>query len=143
MKKKEVFIKIILIIGTVLVWLPILAPVLLSVYSGIKERMFLFDYLMPIELFTSALVGGGLILWAALWARARRRLISWCFGIMLVLRIGVDVIGLALRESTLTGWWTSLLYTSIVAYSIIIVVIGVGGVLLLVDIFKSHTSKIL
>jgi hypothetical protein len=66
MKKKEVLAKILAIVGSALVWLPILAPVLLSILIIIKEHMFGFDYLMPAELFPVTLVGGGLLIWAAL-----------------------------------------------------------------------------
>jgi hypothetical protein len=43
MEKKGVLTKILAIVGTVLVWFPILAPVLLSVAVIITERMFRFD----------------------------------------------------------------------------------------------------
>jgi hypothetical protein len=58
MEKKGGVTIILAILGTVLVWFPILAPVLLSVAAIIKERPFRFDYLMPAELFPAALVGG-------------------------------------------------------------------------------------
>ncbi len=41
-----------------------------------RERIFRFDYLMPAELFPATLVGGGLLIWAALRAHSRRRLIG-------------------------------------------------------------------
>jgi hypothetical protein len=62
MEKKDVLTKILAIVGTVLVWIPILAPVVFSVIRFIAQRRFRFDYLMPAELFPAALVGGGLLL---------------------------------------------------------------------------------
>jgi hypothetical protein len=144
MEKKGVLTKILAIVGTVLVWFPILAPVLLSVAVIIKERMFRFDYLMPAELFPAALVGGGLLIWAALRARSRRRLIGWGLGIAVGLLVGGQVLavvtGLASGETEPTGWWWALVLASIVVYSLALVVIGVGGVLLLRDLFKPPRS---
>jgi hypothetical protein len=140
MEKKGVLTKILAIVGTVLVWFPILAPVLLSVAVIIKERMFRFDYLMPAELFPATLVGGGLLIWAALRARSRRRLIGWGLGIAVGLLVGGQVLavvtGLASGETEPAGWWWALVLASIVVYSLALVVIGVGGVLLLRDLFK-------
>ena len=76
MEKKGSLTKTLAVVGTVLVWIPVLAPILFAAASLIQAGMFRFDYLMPAELFPVALVGGGLLLWAALRARARRGLIG-------------------------------------------------------------------
>ena len=76
MAKKDSLTKALAVVGTVLVWIPILAPALFSAAFLIRTRMFRFDYLMPAEIFPVALVGGGLLLWAALRARSRRGLIG-------------------------------------------------------------------
>jgi len=140
MEKKGVLTKILAIVGTMLVWFPILAPVLLSVAVIITERMFRFDYLMPAELFPATLVGGGLLIWAALRARSRRRLIGWGLGIAVGLLVGGQVLavvtGLASGEAEPAGWWWALVLASIVIYTLALVVIGVGGVLVLRDLFK-------
>ena len=140
MEKKGVLTKILAIVGTMLVWFPILAPVLLSVAVIIQERMFRFDYLMPAELFPATLVGGGLLIWAALRARSRRRLIGWGLGIAVGLLVGGQVLavvtGLASGETEPAGWWWALVLASIVIYTLALVVIGVGGVLVLRDLFK-------
>ena len=65
-EKRGVFTKILAIAGTVLVWIPLLAPVLFSMIFSVKSGMFRMDYLMPAELFYFALLGGVLLLWAAL-----------------------------------------------------------------------------
>jgi len=144
MEKKGVFTKILAIVGTALVWFPILAPVLLSVAAFITERVFRFDYLMPAELFPAALVGGGLLLWAALRAHSRRGLIGWGLGIAAGLLVGGQVLavvtGLASGESEPAGWWWALVLASLAVYSLALVVIGVGGVLLLYDLFELPRS---
>jgi len=144
MNRKGVLTKILAIAGTALVWFPILAPVLLSAAVIIQERLFRFDYLMPAELFPVALVGGGLLIWAALRARSRRGLIGWGLGIAVSLLVGGQalavVTGLASGETEPGGWWWALVLALIVVYSLALVVIGVGGVLLLRDLFKTPRS---
>jgi hypothetical protein len=76
MGNKGVLTKILAVIGTVLVWIPILAPILLTIAELIRTGMFRLDYLMPAELFPLALVGGGLLLWAALRRRRFRGMIG-------------------------------------------------------------------
>jgi hypothetical protein len=144
MEKKGVFTKILAVVGTVLVWFPILAPILLSVVAFITQRVFRFDYLMPAELFPAALVGGGLLIWAALRARSRRGLIGWSLGIAAGLLVGGQelsvVTGLASGATEPSGLWWALVLASLAIYSLALVVIGVGGALLLRDLFKPSRS---
>jgi len=143
-KEKGVLTRILAIAGTVLMWFPILAPVLLSIVAVIGEGVFRFDYLMPAELFPIVLIGGGLLLWAALRAHSRRGLIGWGLGIATGLLVGGQVLavvtGLASGRIEPTGWWWALVLGSIAVYTLALVVIGVGGVLLLRDLFKTAQS---
>ena len=140
MEKTSILTRILAIVGTVLVWFPILAPVLLSVARIIQGRIFLFDYLMSAELFPVAMAGGGLLLWAALRARSRRGIIGWGLGIAVSLLVGGQalavVTGLASGDTEPTGWQWALVLASIGIYSLALVVIGVGGVLLVRDLIK-------
>jgi hypothetical protein len=144
MEKKGVLTKILAVAGTVLVWFPILAPVLLSVAVIITRRMFRFDYLMPAELFPVALAGGLLLIWAALRARSRQRLIGWGLVIAAGLLVGGQalavVTGLASGETEPVGLWWALVLASLVIYTLALVDMGVGGVLLLRDLFRTSRS---
>ena len=140
MEKKNVLPKILVIAGTVLVWLPILAPVLIFIAMIIKDSRFIFDYLMPVELFLFALVGGGLLLWAALWTRSHLKLTGWGLGIAIGLRIGLELL-VFLRDRTsgetkLTDLWNVLLLVWTIAISVSIIFIGIGGVMLLRKLFR-------
>jgi hypothetical protein len=140
-KKKNVFTKILAIAGTVLVWFPILAPFLLSVAVIFTHHVFRFDYLMPAELFPFALVGGGLLIWAALRAHSRLKLIGWGLGLAAGLLVGGQMLavvtGLASGETEPTGWPWLLVLASLVVYSLALVVMGLGAILLLNDLFKT------
>ena len=140
MEKRGVFTKILAILGTALVWFPLLAPVLIGVVFFINTRTLRFDFLMPVELFMVALIGGGLLIWAALRARSHWRLIGWGLGIAAGLLVGsqalAELTGLASGEIEPAGWVGALVLASLVVYSLAIVAIGIGGLLLLRDLFK-------
>ncbi len=140
MKKQDVLTKILAVAGTALVWFPILTPILLSVVFIITSHIFRFDYLMPAELFPFALAGGGLLIWAAVRERSRPKLIGWGLGIAAGMLVGGQelavVTGLASGETEPTGIWWMLVIASLVIFLLALVAVGVGGVLLLCDLFK-------
>jgi hypothetical protein len=141
MEKKNTFTKVLAIAGTSLVWLPILAPMLFSVAAFINMRIFRFDYLMPAELLPVVLVGGGLLIWAALRARSRGKLIGWSLGsavgLLVLGQVLAVVTGLASGKAEPSGLRWALVISFLAAYVLAVIVSGVGGVLLLRDLFKS------
>jgi hypothetical protein len=140
MENKGTLTKILAITGMVLVWFPLLAPVLLSVVLFVQAGMFRFDYLMPAELFPVALGGGLLLLWAAIRARSRRAVIGWGLGIAVGLLFGSQalavVTGLASGEIEATGWQWALVLGSLIVYILALIAVGVGGILLLKDLYR-------
>jgi hypothetical protein len=142
MENKNVLTKVLAITGTVLVWFPILAPIILSTIVFMVERIFRFDYLMPAELFPFALVGSGLLLWAALRAHSWTKLVGWGLGIAIFMLFGGQGIavltGLASGEIEPIGWIWGLVLASLAIYSLALIFIGAGGVLLLRDLFRKH-----
>ena len=134
------------IVGTVLVWLPVLAPFVFSLLGFFRRGFFNFDYLMPAELFLVFLVGGGLLLWAALRARSHRAVIGGGLGAAVVL-LGASmalavVSGLATGTARPEGWPWFLVLASIAIYTLAIVVIGVVGVLLVRDLYKPQAPAV-
>ena len=133
--------KILAILGTILVWFPIQAPLLLAAVSVVQTGNAQVDYLMPAELFPVALAGGIMLIWAARRARAQRKIIGWSLGIavgaLLVGALLTTVTGLASGETALEGLWWAFLIIPLVVYSLGLVVTGVGGVLLLLELFRS------
>jgi hypothetical protein len=146
MGKKLVFTKILAIGGTVLVWLPILMALFFSAERLITRRHFNLDYLLPLELFPVILIGGGLLLWAALRVRSFIKWIAWGLGMavgLLILSQGLAVVlGLASGEAEPSGWRFALVISCVVVYSLAVIFMGVGGGLLIRDLFKaSQTVK--
>lgn len=144
MGRRGVFIKILAIVGTSMVWFPVLAPVIFSLTSAISDRMFRFDYLMPAELFPFVIVGVGALVWAAVLTRRYRKLILCGLSIMIASIVSGQVFavvtGLASGETEPVGWPWALVLSSIIIYTLSIVMVGVGGILLLYDIFRAHQS---
>ncbi|MFN8497224.1 MAG: hypothetical protein U0641_05150 [Anaerolineae bacterium] len=141
MKRRDSLTKILAVAGTVLMWLPFLAPVLLAIGVTMTRGRFLFDYLMPAELFPAVLGGGALLLAAAVRMRSRRALIGGALGIAVgALAAGqalAVVTGLASGETGPSGWPWALVLGSLAAYSLAVAAMGIGGLLLLRDLFRT------
>jgi len=139
-ENKDKLTKILAIAGTILVWLPMLAPAVFAMIRLIQARRFLFDFLMPAELFPVTLAGGLLLLWAAFRARSRRRIISWGLGIAIGLLVASQalavVTGLASGETEMGGWQSALVLVLFAGFWLGLLGVGVGGVLLVRDLSK-------
>jgi len=106
----------------------------------IRSGMLRFDYLMPAELFPSALLGGVILLWAAVRAHSQQKLIGWGLTLAAVLLFGGQAVaiitGLASGRTEPTPLLIALVLTPIMIYALLLAVIGVGGVQLVHDLFK-------
>jgi hypothetical protein len=144
MEKKNGLTKIQAIFGTVLIWFPVLAPFILGLGSLIWDGMFRFDYLMPAELFPSALLGGAILFWAGMRARLYHKQIGWGMVAAVALLFGGQALavvsGLASGETEPTPLLIRLVLTPIIIYALILAAVGVYGVLLSRDLFKQPTQ---
>lgn len=140
MNRKAFFTKLIAVIGTVLVWLPLLAPLLLSLGLWLKERIFRFDYLMPAELFVFVLAGGLLLLWAAWRAHSRLKPIAWGLGVAAGMLVGGQAIavaaGLASGAREPAGWAWTLLLASLAGFWLALILLCLGAVGLLTALLR-------
>jgi len=102
--------------------------------------MFLFDYLMPAELFPIILIGSLLLLWATLRARSQRKPVVWGLIAMGVFLIGItaiaEVTGLASGAVEAEGWPRVLVIASIILYTLAVIEIGITGVFLLRNLYR-------
>jgi len=100
---------------------------------------------MPAELFPFALVGGGLLVWAALRAHVRLPLIAWGLGLSAAFLIGGQLLavvtGLASGETEPAGFWWVLVLAMIVANSLALLLLAIGGSLLLRDLYSDTRQQ--
>jgi len=132
MEKKATLSKILAIVGTVLVWIPIVAPVVFGFVSLGMDGIYRFDYLMPAELGILAFVGGALLLWAAIRARSRQGITAWGLGIA----AGSIAVLMAFGDVEPGSFEWAIVIGLLSTYSLAIVVMGIGGVWLCRDLFK-------
>ncbi len=134
--------RILAIFGTVLAWLPILAPIVLAFVALFRVGRFIFDYLMPAELFAIVLLGGALLIGSAVRAQSRRALIICSLVVATVLLFGSQALavetGLTSGTREPSGIWYALVIAGITIMDLAVVAMGVGGALLVRDLFSPH-----
>ncbi|HOB44032.1 MAG: hypothetical protein WBL79_10750 [Bacillota bacterium] len=142
MDRKDVLTRILAILGTVLVWTPILFTVLTSIVGTISSRVFRFDYLMPAELFPIAFVGALLLLWAARRAKSHQKLIGWGLGGSVAFLAGGQlyavITGLASGVTEPAGCVWAVALASIALYSLALVMTGIAGMSLVRWLYLSQ-----
>ena len=142
MEKQSLLTRMLAIVGSVLVWLPLVAPLLFGLIRLIAGGPFRFDFLMPAELFPVVLVGALLLIWAAARAHSYRALIAGGAGLAVVLLVGGQalavVTGLASGATEPQGISWALVVIALVLYIVAVMAVGVGGILLLRRLFKTR-----
>lgn len=142
MNEKRVFTKVLAIAGAVLVWFPLLAPVLLTLMFLLQTGEFRFDFLMPAELFLFALAGGVLLVWTAVREQLSYKLIVWALVAAVVLLVGSQafavVTGLASGETEMAGLVFVVVLAMLAAFTLSLIVLGIGGLLLLRNVFRGQ-----
>ena len=137
MNKRDALSKILTTVRILMVWVPILAPVFLGFISLGTNGIYRFDYLIPAELGLVIFIGGVLLFWVAIRAKSQRGIIAWGLGIAIgaitLLNTFGDVEPGSLRWAIVVGL--------LIIYSLAIVVLGVGGVLLWRNLDKKGISS--
>lgn len=145
MQKKTILTKILAVMGCVLAWLPLAAPVFFSVAHLAQGGPFHFDYLMPAELFPAALLGGLLLLVVSLRMHQHVRVIAWGLGSMLALLVGSQALavvsGLASGRIDASGPWFVLVLTMLGGYILALVVVAVTGIRLARGLFARPAAE--
>lgn len=130
MEKKDALAKGPAMIGTMLVWIPVFAPVILGFISFVTDGVYRFDYLLPAELGILVFIGGILLLWGAIRAKSRQGIVSWTFGIAVV-----SILVLITFGDVMPGSWEWMVVVGLlIAYSLAVVGMGVGGIFLWRDL---------
>jgi hypothetical protein len=140
-KRRDVFTKMLAVAGTTLAGLPVLAPLVFSILALITRGRFLFDYLMPAELFPLVLLGGGLLLWASLRVHSQGKRIGWSLGVttaaLVIMQELAVITGLASGEREAEGWRFTLVLSFLVLFWLALIALSINGIWLLCRIFKS------
>ena len=146
MNRRDGFTKALAVIGTGLLALPLAAPLFFGVMGLVVRGQFRLDYLMPAELFPVAALGGGLLLWAAFRARARRGLIGGSLATgaaALVAGQALAVVtGLASGVTRPAGWPLALVVGALGVYAAGLAAGVVGGGLLLRELYAPPGSAV-
>jgi hypothetical protein len=108
MSRRDATTKTIATIGSVVVALPIVAPLVLGLRFAGGPVGYRVDYLMPFEVYPVTVVGMILVVWAAMRAHAHRRgvwlSIAGMIGGILLAGISAQVTGIANSVETLARW---------------------------------------
>ncbi len=143
--KKDWLTRVLAIFGTVLTGFPFLVMFGFSAIRMVQGRQFLFDFLMPGELFIVILVGAGLLIWAAFRSRNYQKLITILFGLAVFFLIASQVLagisGLAsgAREPA-GGWWIALL-GMLGLYDLLAFGVFIAGIMLIRCVFQ-HSDQL-
>ncbi len=140
MQKRDIFTKILAIVGTILVGLPVVAPIVFGLLRLFRGASFLVDYLMPAELGFLVLAGALMLLWAAVRVRAYIKWIAWSIGLAILLVVGAQwlavVTGLADGSTLEGGWQSAVVYAGIIGYDLAVISLLVAGIQLIRKVFK-------
>lgn len=145
MEKKAFIKKILAVSGSVLVLLPILITVVLSAAGSIARGMFLFDYLMPAELFFIVLAGALLLLGVSLWSRLFRPAIITGAALAVLAFFLMQFIafasGLASGDTQPGGWAWYTVLGMLVLYAAAEIELGVAGIVLSKKLFLPKPAE--
>lgn len=145
MKDSIVLTKTLAIVGNILGWFPILAPIVLAFAALFTRGRFLLDFMIPAEIFPVPLAGALLLLWAGYRAHSRWKLIAWGLGIAIILLVGSQalavVTGIASGATEPSGFWFILVLTIFFGFIAALIAVDVGGILLLRDLFRKPQAQ--
>ena len=145
MGKKLILVRVLTILGNILIWLPILAPIFFSTIAFVATRQFLFDYLMPAELFPLFLIGAGFLFWVAHILHMYQKFILMCFIIavssLILGQVLAVISGLASGDIPPADWPWMLVILSLIVYITALIAIGIKGLLLLKNLLLESLKK--
>jgi len=144
MNKTDRLSQLLATVGAALAWFPLAATALFSAVGTIRSGRFRLDYLMPAELFPAALLGGVLLVWAALRARSRVRPIGASLALAVALLVGLQalavVTGLASGRTEPGGWAWALVLAALAGFTLALLALAVEGTLLARDLRRGPTA---
>ena len=138
--KNNLFTKILVIVGNVLLWIPLLMPFILSFVALVQRGQFLFDFLIPAELFAAVIAGALILLWTSVRIKKRRVPIGWGVGFAVLMlagsQFGAVISGLASGETEPGGAAWFIVLGMMILYDLTLIFMGIQGILLVRDLIR-------
>ncbi len=132
MPQRSTWTRILAIVGTILVWLPVAFMVLVSIVVAIRAGVFRMDYFLPAEMFPLELVGGALLVVAAILMHWGIKHTAWSYGAMIALLgavMGATVVtGVDSSPTDPTGWRLALLMGLYAGFGVALLSLASGGI---------------
>jgi hypothetical protein len=144
MKTRQLVSRLLAVIGTLLVWIPVVAPLLFALSRAARGAGFRYDYLLPAEIFPLSLVGAGLLIAAALLLHQRLLPILLPAGLMMAL-FGLVIwtaqaTGLADGRVAMGGWQEYLVTGLLGLFSLVGVALAVFAVRLSAAVWQRQPA---
>lgn len=137
--------KALTVAGLILVWAPIVFPVALSAIKLIESGMFLFDFLMPAEMFLFFLSGAVLLFWVSLKIKHYVKHIGLGLLLAVVFLFGAQgmavATGLASGGIEPKGWPLVVVLVTLFLYISAVIGVGVMGFYLLKKIGSNDSAS--
>lgn len=131
-KKQSVFTRVLIIVGSILVWVLALLQIVFSFRPLLGGGKFHLDYLLPAELALFCLLGGVLLIWAAIRAKTGRKLVIWSFAaavfFLVYSQLMAVCLGLASGRVGEGGWQMAIVVGLLVLYWAALALLGIAGI---------------
>jgi hypothetical protein len=132
MKFKEQALRIATLLGTFLLLAPIIFMLILSIFPLVKEGKLLIDFLIPLEVFPIVLAGTGILTLIACKTNIYKKRICSMAILLVIMFVGGQYIavltGIADGGTPATGWPLIIVFTSIIIFDVLTVIIGIHGI---------------
>lgn len=129
------------IVGAALAAFPLFATVLLSIIGSAMEGEFIFDFLMPAELFPVAAIGAVLLVIAAWRVKRRQRAIVMSMlaaaGLLLAAQGLAVLTGLASGTSDPIGWRLVIVLALLAGFIVALIALVRAGWMLIRDLMRT------
>ena len=145
-KRKQTLSRIFALVGTLLLWAPILFMLVTAIVGSIVGKALLFDYLMLAELFPIVALGLVLLVLTSLLCKTFRKWFGWgsvaALAALTAGQIFASVSGLASGALAENGAAFAVVIVSIVFYNIIVVALAILGILLIRRLFQKAPESV-
>ena len=132
MKKQSVFTRVLIIVGSILVWVLALLQIVFSFRPLPGGGKFHLDYLLPAVLALFCLLGGVLLIWAAIRAKTGRKLVIWSFAAAVFFLVYSQLmtvwLGLVADQLGESAWQMTIVFGLQLLYWAALALLGIAGI---------------